>query len=130
MKKFLLNFITVICFCVYNLSAQIELIPCETNTTTEPGATSWGLYKPAQTGTGEYFRILIAFAQFASDDAQDNDWPLNQLPSWKNDLIDTAIAGTYRDQTLSDYFDVASNNKFNFIGDVYQDTIIIPANMN
>ncbi|OGU40205.1 MAG: hypothetical protein A2315_17245 [Ignavibacteria bacterium RIFOXYB2_FULL_35_12] len=115
---------------VFIYSEVPESIVCQTSQGSGPQSTTWGLYKPAQTGTGEYFRILIAYAQFASDNTQDTVWPLNQLPNWKNDLIDNTVTGTYRDQTLSDYFDVASKGKFDFIGDVYQDTIIIPTNMS
>lgn len=114
---------------VHIYSEVPESIVCTTTSGSGPESTTWGLYKPAQTGTGQYFRILVAYAQFASDAVQNNDWPLNQLPSWKDDLIDTQVAGSYRDQTLSDYFDKASKDKFNFIGDVYHDTIIIPTNM-
>lgn len=95
-------------------------IVCETETTTAPGATTWGKYKPAQTATGEYFRVLIVYAQFASDTKTDTEWPLNSLPTWANSIIASSVSSSYADQTLSDYFDEASLGKFDFIGDVYQ----------
>jgi hypothetical protein len=130
MKNKILSLVIVFFLASVHIYSQVpEPIACETTTGSGPESTTYGRYKPAQTGSGEYFRILIAYAQFASDNTQDSNWPLNQLPTWKNDIIDTAVTGSYRDQTLSDYFDVASNNKFDFIGDVYQDTIIIPTDM-
>lgn len=110
--------------------SQIEnQIVCETEATIDPGSTTWGLYKPAQTNNNEYFRVLFAFAQFASDNVANSEWPVNQLPNWKNDLIDSTLSTVYRDETLSDFFDKASLGKYDFIGDIYEDTIIIPSNM-
>ena len=47
---------------VYMYSEVPESIVCETSSGSGPESTTWGLYKPAQTGTGEYFRILVAYA--------------------------------------------------------------------
>ncbi len=131
MKRTVLLFATVFIYTFVQVFPQTpEQITCSTTTTTDPGSNTWGLYKPAQTPNGEYFRVLIVYAQFASDNQQDNVWPLNQLPNWANSIIATNVSTSYPQQTLSDYFYQASLGKFNFIGDVYQNLIIVPTNMS
>lgn len=46
--------------CIY--SQVPESIACETTTASGSESTTWGRYKPAQTESGEYFRILIVYA--------------------------------------------------------------------
>ena len=128
---------TILFFFVIFISVLIQVFPqtageivCETTETTAPGSTTYGLYKPAQTPNGEYFRVLIVYAQFASDNTQDSVWPLNQLPNWANSIIATNVSSSYPEQTLSDYFDKASMGKFDFIGDVYPNLIIVPTDMS
>ena len=128
--RILLYAVMFLVFVSYIFPQTNNSIVCETETTTAPGATTWGKYKPAQTATGEYFRILIVYAQFASDTQTDTEWPLNYLPNWANSFIAGSVSSSYADQTISDYFDEASLGKFDFIGDVYQDTIIIPTDMH
>lgn len=99
-------------------------------------STNQGLFKPAKTGPGEYFRVLIAFAQFNSDVQEDptGTWPLDTLPVWANDFIHDSAIPTYEQNTLSDYFDEASRRMpsgthvFDFIGDVYPQLIKISTN--
>ncbi len=126
-KRFLLTVISFVFIVAQNFSQTNNQIVCETTSVTEPGSNVWGKYKPAQTESGEYFRILIVYAQFASDNLQDSVWPLNQLPSWANNIVATNVSSSYPEQTLSDYFDKASLGKFDFIGDVYQSLIIVPS---
>ena len=129
-KRFLLTVITFVFIVAQNFSQTNNQIVCETTSVTEPGSTVWGKYKPAQTASGEYFRILIVYAQFASDNLQDSEWPLNQIPSWANNIVAANVGSSYPEQTLSDYFDKASLGKYDFIGDVYQSLIIVPTNMS
>ncbi|MCX6152001.1 MAG: hypothetical protein NTX22_15860, partial [Ignavibacteriales bacterium] len=88
-------------------------------------AGSSGAYKPAKNSAGEYFRVLIAFAQFDSDVEPNPVWPLNQLPTWANSFIDNTVLSTYSDETLSDFFDEASHGSFDFIGDIYPNLVHI-----
>jgi M6 family metalloprotease-like protein len=129
-KRFLLFVIFFVFAVVQNFPQSINQIVCETTTVTEPGSTTYGLYKPAQTASGEYFRVLIVYAQFASDNLQDSEWPLNQLPGWANNIVSTNVSSSYPEQTLSDYFDKGSLGKYDFIGDVYPNLIIVPTNMS
>lgn len=128
MKKISLILVLVFYFLPNYILSQIDPIPCETTTASGSAATSWGRYKPAQNSSGEYFRVLIAFAQFATDATQNSDWPLNQLPNWANSFIASTVSGSYANETISDYFDKASVGKFDFIGDVYPNLITISTN--
>lgn len=131
MKKIILLLIGTFIGLVFPTFPQtIDQLICETSETSAPSSTTWGRYKPAQTTNGEYFRILIVYAQFASDTQQDSEWPLNQLPNWANSIVSTNVSTSYPQQTLSDYFDRASLGKYDFIGDVYQNLIVVPSNMS
>jgi len=97
-------------------------------------STRQGIFKPGKTGPGEYFRVLIAFAQFKSDVQEDPSgiWPLDTLPVWADNFIHDTVLPDYDQNTLSDYFDEASRcmfsgtHVFDFIGDVYPKLIILP----
>ncbi len=131
MKRTVLLSVAVFMFIVIQIFPQTAgQVVCEATETTAPGSNTWGLYKPAQTANGEYFRVLIVYAQFASDTQTDTEWPLNQLPNWANSIVATNVSSNYPEQTLSDYFDKASLGKFDFIGDVYQNLIIVPTDMS
>lgn len=86
-----------------------------------------GRFKPSETGQGEYFRILVVFAQFADDNASYGGWTSGQLPDWADDFIDDEVSSPYTDITLSDYWDEMSQSNFDFIGDVYPQLVSLPA---
>ncbi|RJP59831.1 MAG: T9SS C-terminal target domain-containing protein [Ignavibacteriales bacterium] len=126
MKRNLINHLIIICF-LLTLSIAQTKDPFVCSMTSLSTSGQW---KPAKTPVGSYFRVLIAFAQFESDTKADSSWPLNSLPLWANDFIDDTVKDNYTNQTISDYFDVASMGNLNFIGDVYQDTIIIQQDLS
>lgn len=125
MKKYFFNYMIIICFCFTLSNAQTKN-PFVCSMT----SSSSGEWKPAKTPNDSYFRVLIAFAQFASDTEENSSWPLDSLPNWANDFIDDTVKANYTNQTISDYFAMASMDSLNFIGDVYQDTIIIQQDLS
>ncbi len=82
-------------------------------------ATVGGLFKPSSNLPGEYFRALIVFAEFQSDNNVIDNWPKGQLPNWAYNLIDSIPSSSYRPYSLSDYFKKMSVGDFDFIGDVF-----------
>jgi M6 family metalloprotease-like protein len=93
------------------------------NTTIQ--AQTGGLYKPSSNGQNEYMKVLVVFVQFQDDDRPDQTWPINQLPTWADDLIDSTPSTNYRELTISEYWQDMSMNNFDFIGDVYPNLVII-----
>ena len=88
-----------------------------------------GAYKPASNSQtqNEYFKVLIVFAQFSDDIIQSSVWPLNQRPTYANNIIDQTKSSSYRSGTLSDYWKVMSHGNFDFIGDVYSSLVVLPS---
>lgn len=91
-------------------------------------ATIGGKYKPSSNSQGEYFRALYVFAQFASDTKVIPNWPKNSLPAWAYSFIDQAVAENYSQFTVSEYFDVMSEDDFDFIGDIHPNIITVQQN--
>ncbi len=89
-------------------------------------AQTGGRYKASETEEGEYLRALIVFVQFENDKRKNESWELNKLPNWAFDFIDSEVKKEYRKFTLSDYWNEMSLGKFNFIGDVYPELVILP----
>lgn len=89
-----------------------------------------GVYKPASNSQGQYFKVLIVFAQFSDDTVPNDNWPLNQLPVYSNNLIDQTPSTNYRAGTLSDYWKKMSRGNlvtYDFIGDVYPELVMLPS---
>ena len=81
-------------------------------------------------GPGEYFRTLVVFVQFSGDTRTDDDWPLNNLPTWAdqaNEYIATSPSSSYPDMTVSDYWKQMAQGNYDFIGDVYPNLVTLPA---
>ena len=106
MKIFMKNFLIFIFFSSF-LFAQVPVTKCDMTANIPQGtvyATTGGMYKPSANAPGQYFRILIVFAQFESDITDISNWQKGSLPSWANNLIDQAPSSSYRNNTISDYF--------------------------
>jgi M6 family metalloprotease-like protein len=84
------------------------------------------LFKPAINSPGQQFRVLFVFVQFQGDTRTNTAWPLNQLPTWADDFIDSSPSSSYRDLTLSDYWKEMSMGNYDFVGDVYPNLVILP----
>ncbi len=132
MKIFMKNFLIFIFFS-YFLFAQVPVTKCDMTANIPQGtvyATTGGMYKPSANAPGQYFRILIVFAQFESDITDISNWQKGSLPSWANNLIDQAPSSSYRNNTISDYFKKLSGGNFDTIGDIYPSIITVPINQN
>ena len=100
--KFLLLFLLF----SFSLVAQDLSITCNMSagTPSTPYAATGGKYKPSANASGQYFRVLIIFAQFASDNQSISNWPKNSLPDWASNIIDQNPSSSYRSNTISDQF--------------------------
>ena len=59
-------------------------------------------------------RTLVIFVQFKEDDAYDTDWPLNEIPSYAEELSNS----------LKEYYLTVSNGEFNLDVDIYPKVVI------
>jgi hypothetical protein len=122
----------VICFLltvqfIYPQSIDYEEFICGEISGSGDESQEGGKFKPSETGSGEYFRILIVFAQFADDNEIFSGWTSGELPDWADEFIDDESGSTYTDLTMSDYWDEMSQGNFDFIGDVYPELVSLPA---
>ena len=63
-----------------------------------------GQHKPASHAPGEYFRILIVFAEFANDTYNYSDWEYGELPDYSNILIADEVSASYQTMSMSEYW--------------------------
>ncbi len=129
-KKLFLLISTVFWFICIAVSAEPhDDFVCQTLSVPggEEAALSGGLYKPSSNQPGEYFRTLFIFVQFEGDTRADAAWPLDSLPVWAYDFIDSSPSSNYRNITFSDYWADMSMDNFDFIGDVYPELVILPS---
>lgn len=111
--------------------AQIEVLTCGLDPNIEQSsimAAIGGKYKPSSNAPGEYFRALYVFAQFASDTKEIPNWSKNSLPTWAYDFVDQAVADDYSQFTVSEYFDLMSEDDFDFMGDIHPNIITVQEN--
>ncbi|MCH7515959.1 MAG: hypothetical protein IIB08_02310 [Bacteroidetes bacterium] len=73
---------------------------------------SGGLFKPSMNDPGEYIRSLIVFVQFDEDQTQNSSWPLNEMPTWANNYMDSSPSSSYSFRSLSDFWNEMSIGKF------------------
>lgn len=127
MKNFILNtFLLIISYSGISFS-QIPDITCTEVPVNKSAveAQTGGKFKPSSNAPGQYFRILIVFAQFSGDTNYYGDWTYGQLPTYHNKIVDSLVASTYRAFTLSDYWKTMSLGNFDIIGDVYPNLITL-----
>jgi len=132
MKTFSKFFLLFVLFSLYSFAQDLS-VPCEMSANMPEGQTyaaTGGRYKPSSNAPGQYFRILIVFAEFESDNSTIANWTKGSLPTWANDLIDQVPSSSYRSSTISDYFKKMSNGDFDVIGDIYPSIITVPTNQN
>ena len=91
-----------------------------------PASQTGGKYKPASNLPGQYFRVLVVFVQFESDNRPNSSWNPGQLPTWADDFINSQTLSEYTDMTISDYWDEMARGNYDFIGDVYPQLVILP----
>lgn len=78
-----------------------------------------GQHKPASHAPGEYFRILIVFAEFANDTYNYSDWEYGELPDYSNILIADEVSASYQTMSMSEYWKEMSMGNYDVIGDIY-----------
>ncbi len=79
------------------------------------------------TGSGEYMKALIIYAQFDIDQTTSNNWDYDELPDFAYDMIDSEL-DVYHEKTVSDYYKVMSSGSFRIIGDVFPELVHLTNN--
>lgn len=127
MKQILLSFLISIIFLSESIKAQLPDIVCKEPLVNKFAieAQTGGKYKPSNNAPGQYYRILIVFAQFSNDTNYYSDWNYGQLPFYHNQIVDSIVSSTYRAFTLSDYWKTMSFGNFDIIGDVFPDVVTL-----
>lgn len=115
------NFITILVLITFTgyIYPQIYA-PCGTNETETLSVERGGRYK---TATGN-IHALIVFAQFKDDNFSSPSWPLNQMPDWADDFIESSPCSTFSTNNLTQYFYEMSNGTLQLTGDIYPNLII------
>lgn len=126
------SFLVLAFFFVYSQTfAQMKVLTCGLDPNIKSSsvmATIGGKYKPSSNSQGEYFKALYVFAQFASDNKIITNWTKNSLPDWAYDFVDQTVAENYSQFTVSEYFDVMSEDDFDFIGHIHPNIITVQEN--
>ena len=106
---------------------NFEIQDCKNiqNDNQSPQSQTGGLYKPSQNSNGQYFRILIVFAEFSGDNNSYGNWQYGQFPDYASQIVDSNVSSSYRPMTLSDYWKTMSRGTFDIIGDVYPSVITL-----
>ncbi|MDR3625538.1 MAG: right-handed parallel beta-helix repeat-containing protein [Ignavibacteriaceae bacterium] len=116
----------------FSLFAQDLSITCDMTAgiPSTPYATTGGRFKPSANAQGQYFRVLIVFAEFEGDNNVISNWQYKSKPDWANNIIDQTSSSSYRSNTISDYFKKMSNGTFDVIGDIYDSVITVPTHQS
>ncbi len=82
--------------------AQLECDPNIQLVNSPTKALTGGSYKPSSNAPGEYFRALVVFAQFASDNSPVSNWTSGSMPTFAHSFIDSLPSSSYRTLTVAD----------------------------
>lgn len=91
----------------------------------QTGKYTGGTSKPASTKDGKPFHALVVFVTFEDDDKSEanSNWPINELPSCANELVDNDTSDGITPFTLTDYWYNMSNGNLVFTGDIYPEPV-------
>jgi len=125
MKRKILSLLTILISLTLVLNGEV---PDEDDLVVK--SSKVGLATPYIRSSG-VMKVLVIFIKFSDDNLEEypitNLWPhnLNTLPSWAEDIVSPTKLSEYNHPSMSGYYHEMSNEKYDVIGDIY-DELYIP----